>query len=120
MLRLSDLSGKLKSLLPLLLCYIGLELDNLLYFFPPSHPYHFKGNATLCPNSFHGSPHTHPLRGPREQDWPEPQEVLRQTYFKFKFHCTLIHLLKVIESSSSSPSRLYFAADIIITLSLAS
>ena len=79
MLRLSDLSGKLKSLLPLLLCYIGLELDNLLYFFPPSHPYHFKGNATLCPNSFHGSPHTHPPRGPREQDWPEPQEVLRQT-----------------------------------------
>ena len=51
---------------------IGPELDNLLYFFPPSHLYHV---------SFKGSPHTHPPRGPWEQDCPEPQEVLGQTYF---------------------------------------
>ena len=42
--RPSKLSGKPKSLLTLLLCYFGLQLVNLLYFYPPSHPYRFTGN----------------------------------------------------------------------------
>ena len=73
-----------KNSSPFCLCccvIVGPELDNLLYFFPLSHPYHFTDNPTLYPNSFYGSPHTHPPRGPWEEDSPEPQEVLRYTYF---------------------------------------
>ena len=42
--RPSKPSGKPKSLLTLLLGYFGLALVNLLYFYPPSHPYRFTGN----------------------------------------------------------------------------
>ena len=42
--RPSKLSGKPKSLLTLLLCYFGLQLVNLLYFYPPSHSNLCTGN----------------------------------------------------------------------------
>ena len=62
--RPSKLSGKPKSLLTLLLCYFGLQLVNLLYFYPPSHPYRFTGNhPTPKPITFPGPSPTHLPRG---------------------------------------------------------
>ena len=62
--RPSEPSGKPKSLLTLLLGYFGLELVNLLYFYPPSHAYRFTGNQpTPKPTTFPGPSPTHPPRG---------------------------------------------------------
>ena len=62
--RPSERSGKPKSLLTLLLGYFGLELVNLLYFYPPCHPYRFTGNQPAPnPTTFPGPSPTHPPRG---------------------------------------------------------
>ena len=62
--RPSKLSGKPKSLLNLLLCYFGLQLVNLLYFYPPSHSNLCTGNhPNPKPTTFPGPSPTHPPRG---------------------------------------------------------
>ena len=48
--RPSKLSGKPKSLLTLLLGYDGLELLNLLYFYPPSHPNFYRQSTNPLTN----------------------------------------------------------------------
>ena len=58
--RPSKLSGKPKYLLTLLLCYFGLQLVNLLYFYPPSHSNLCTGNhPTPKPTTFPGPSPTH-------------------------------------------------------------
>ena len=80
--RPSELSRKPKSLLTLLLGYFGIELVNLLYFYPPSHAYRFTGNQpTPKPTTFPGPSPTHPPRGLWERLCPKLPEVLRYTYF---------------------------------------
>ena len=62
--RPSKLLGKPKSLLTLLLCYFGLQLVNLLYFYPPSHSNLSTGNhPTPKPTTFPGPSPTHLPRG---------------------------------------------------------
>ena len=58
--RPSKLSGKPKYLLTLLLCYFGLQLVNLLYFYPPSHSNLCTGNhPNPKPTTFPGPSPTH-------------------------------------------------------------
>ena len=61
--RPSKLSGKPKSLLTLLLGYDGLELLNLLYFYPPSHPNFYRQSSNPKINHVPGPSPTHLPRG---------------------------------------------------------
>ena len=80
--RPSKLSGKPKSLLTLLLCYFGLQLVNLLYFYPPSHSNLCTGNhPNPKPTTFPGLSPTHLPRGLWERRCQKLPDVLRYTYF---------------------------------------
>ena len=118
--RPSKLSGKPKSLLTLLLCYFGLQLVNLLYFYPPSHSNLCTGNhPTPKPTTFPGPSPTHLPRGLWERRCQKLPDVLDTHISSQSFNS--FHLLKkVIELTSSSTPLLSVAADIIITLSSSS
>ena len=97
------------------------ELANFLYFYPPSHAYHFTDNQpTPKPTTFPGPSPTHLPRGLWERRCPKLPEVLRYTYFKLKFQFTFHLLKKVIELASYSTPLLSVTANIIITLSSSS
>ena len=74
--------GKTQIPFTLLLCYFGLQLVNLLYFYPPSHSNLCTGNhPTPKPTTFPGPSPTHLPRGLWERRCQKLPDVLRYTYF---------------------------------------
>ena len=106
--RPSKLPRKLKSLLPLLLCYYRSwagQLTLTISLHPPI-PIILRAIQPLAQ-----SPPNQRPRGPWERGCLDPHEVLRYTYFYFKSQCKF-HLLKNVIDTSSSPPLSSFATDI--------
>ena len=59
----------------------GLGLVNLLFFYPPSHPYYFMGHPTRNQPPSQGPLQTHLPWRPWERVCSKPSEVLRYIYF---------------------------------------